>query len=119
VYQATSVEPTECRSRGHRKAEELSDLHGPEVEPIERDASRELDEQRRLTMRANEFNGPQGPRRVEVILEFVFVYQTTVALMRRIFGPCARWHEGISVAVDIVASKSAEDALGVLPEHFR
>jgi hypothetical protein len=47
------------------------------------------------------------------------VYQTTVALMRRIFGPCARWHEGISVAVDIGASKSAEDALGVLPEHFR
>jgi hypothetical protein len=75
----------EAAKRGRKRdrdPQELSDRHGPPDQPIERFASCVFDSQHRLPALAHKVDGSQRPRSVEIILECIFVLESSDALER-------------------------------------
>jgi hypothetical protein len=66
------VKTADCR-RHRGQAQESADLYWLANEAVEGNTSCKLDEQRRLAVLARNFDGPQRPRIVQVVFEFVLV----------------------------------------------
>ena len=67
------VKLAHSRRNADGEAQEASHLHGRAEQPVERLAARILEHQHGPTGVAHELQRPHRPRRVELILEFVFV----------------------------------------------
>jgi len=112
------MELTECAGQRHSKSEKLSDLHRLTCEAIERLASCVVDNEHAPPGFAYELHWPQCPRAVQVLSKRVFVCEAIEALERRMLGAGMDGYERVSLTLGIVARQSAEDAIGVFPQHF-
>ena len=65
---------------------------------------------------AHEFDWPQCPRPVQVVLEFVFVCESIDALKSRVFSAGRDGYERVRLSV--VPPKFTEGPVGVSPQHF-
>ena len=96
----------------------MSDLHRPADKAIEGLASGVLDNQYRPPALIHEIHRPQGPRRVKVVLKFVFVGEAIDAFKRRMLGAGKDGYESVPTALSIIAAQFSEDAFGVFPQHL-
>ena len=115
VDEAALMDAAQGRGDADGEAQEASHLHRRAQDPVERIASRILEQQHGPAALAHELQRAHRPGTVQVVLQSVFVSETIQAARRRVFRGGKHRENGVPVAL---APSPAEDALAVFAQHL-